>query len=519
MQFTIKNKIFIGLGISISIVVILSIFEFLNFSRIIHEIQQLEVSDGIKSKSLQIRRHEKNFFLFGYRESNKEMKILYNYLDEMDDIVNNNLPYDSSGYLHNLKNLIAHYRQKFNELLILISQIKKELDKNKIFKTKELILINSALLENPSAVIDFLKQSSTEDNKELIVLLKKLDNNIQELRKTGEEIVNISKKIDQISRDNIEKVMKRSYGMFFLFLTLFFLGGNGIFWIVGKNIIKRLNLVTSVVEKVGEGKFIQISNGSKKDEIDLLIRKINEMENKLMQRKIELEEKNKQLFQSKKLAAIGTLATGVAHELNNPLNNIYISVQILQKELKEPSAFVNEILNDVSHEIARVKRIIEDLLEFARGKEPVFKKVRIKDIILKASNSIIKQRNFKNIDLKEIPEEIVITADPDQLERVFFNLFDNAIDAMHEDGQIKLKILEKNDFVEISVSDTGIGIPADKLEKIFEPFFTTKNRGTGLGLAIVYNIIQKHNGKIFVESIEGKGTTFRILLPGTSYEL
>ncbi|MGC8796973.1 sensor histidine kinase, partial [Thermodesulfovibrio sp.] len=213
------------------------------------------------------------------------------------------------------------------------------------------------------------------------------------------------------------------------------------------------------------------------------------------------------------------LATGVAHELNNPLNNIYISVQILQKELKEPSVFVNEILNDVSHEIARVKRIIEDLLEFARGKEPVFKKVRIKDIILKASNSIIKQRNFKNIDLKEIPEEIVITADPDQLEIVFFNLFDNAIDAMHEDGQIKLKILEKNDFVEISVSDTGIGIPADKLEKIFEPFFTTKNRGTGLGLAIVYNIIQKHNGKIFVESIEGKGTTFRILLPGTSYEL
>ncbi|GAB5046177.1 ATP-binding protein [Thermodesulfovibrio sp. TK110] len=518
MQFSIKKKILIGLGISASIVVILSIFEFLNFSRIIHEIQQLELSDVIKSKSLQIRRHEKNFFLSDYKEADKEIEILKNYLDELDDIVNKNIPFDNSGYLHNLKNLINHYKQKFNELLILIGQIKQELDKNKIFKTKEFILINSAVVENPGAVVDFLKQSSKENNK-LIILLKNLDNNIKELRKTGEDIVNISRKIDQNSRDNIEMVIKRSYGMFFLFLTLFFLGGNGIFLIVGKNIIKRLKLVTSVVEKVGNGKFIQISNGSNKDEIDLLIRKINEMENKLMQRKIELDEKNKQLFQSKKLAAIGTLATGVAHELNNPLNNIYISVQILQKELKEPPPFINEILNDISHETARVKRIIEDLLEFARGKEPVFKKVRIKDIIFKASNSIIKQRNFKNIDLKEIPEEIVINADPDQLERVFLNLFENAIDAMPEDGEIKLKVLKKNDFVEISVSDTGTGIPADKLEKIFEPFFTTKNKGTGLGLAIVYNIIQKHNGKIFVESTEGKGTIFRILLPGASYEL
>jgi signal transduction histidine kinase len=115
--------------------------------------------------------------------------------------------------------------------------------------------------------------------------------------------------------------------------------------------------------------------------------------------------------------------------------------------------------------------------------------------------------------LKTYPEEIVIYADPEQIERVFLNLFSNAIDAIAEAGELIISAEEQYHSVRIVVSDTGRGMPKEMTEKIFEPFFTTKDKGTGLGLAIVFNIIQKHNGEIQVESEECRGTTFIITLP------
>ncbi|HMK49272.1 MAG TPA: ATP-binding protein, partial [Thermodesulfovibrionales bacterium] len=221
------------------------------------------------------------------------------------------------------------------------------------------------------------------------------------------------------------------------------------------------------------------------------------------------------LFQARKLAAIGTLASGVAHELNNPLNNIYLSTQVLVREMGDacPSN-MKGIVTDIRSQTLRVKSIVGDLLEFARGRDPQLRVVVLHDIIMKAyrftANSINMERIRFSLDSNS---DMLVLADPEQLERVFINLFANAVEAMEEGGDLSVRVTQEDNSVIIDISDSGKGIAGDALEKIFEPFYTTKDKGTGLGLAIVFNIINKHNGKIAIRSEEGKGTTFSITLP------
>jgi signal transduction histidine kinase len=163
----------------------------------------------------------------------------------------------------------------------------------------------------------------------------------------------------------------------------------------------------------------------------------------------------------------------------------------------------------------RVKKIVGDLLEFARGREPHMRPLELRRLIQGAyqhvGNSVDTGKIRFNMELH--PAEVVMEGDLEQLEQVFINLFANAIDAMSGEGDLRVLVDESAEEIVVRVSDTGKGMSAETLEKIFEPFYTTKDKGTGLGLAIVFNIVQKHNGKIEVESGVEKGTTFRIVLP------
>jgi signal transduction histidine kinase len=250
--------------------------------------------------------------------------------------------------------------------------------------------------------------------------------------------------------------------------------------------------------------------------VGVLIDKFNQMEDQLALREEELERKNRELMQTKKLAAIGTLASGVAHELNNPLNNIYLSAQVLAKEAGEGcSREVKEAVGDIVGQTERVKRIVSDLLEFARGRELQFREVELKGLITDAYRHLGSSRNLEKVrfSLGADSSQTVVLADQGQLEQVFANLFANAVDAMGGAGDLRVTMRSSAQSVTITVSDSGRGIPRESIEKIFEPFFTTKDKGTGLGLAIVYNIIKKHNGDITVGSEEGKGATFTVTLP------
>jgi signal transduction histidine kinase len=240
------------------------------------------------------------------------------------------------------------------------------------------------------------------------------------------------------------------------------------------------------------------------------------MEDQLEHRETELERKNKELMQTKKLAAIGTLASGVAHELNNPLNNIYLSAQVLAKEAGESCPVpIRDAVSDIVGQTARVKRIVGDLLEFARGREPQLREMELHGLITSSYKHLAVSQNVEKVRFSLAPcsEKLFIHADPAQMEQVFVNLFTNAVDAMSGNGDLTVTVTEEESSIRVKVADSGKGIARESLDKVFEPFFTTKDKGTGLGLAIVFNIIKKHNGEIRVESEEGKGTTFTITLP------
>jgi signal transduction histidine kinase len=500
------------------------VFEYINFVKVKSEILHLEITDTIRSKSLQLRRHEKNFFLFGPVKAPEEVAAVHTYLKELDGIADENLRREKNARLSYLKDRIRDYGETFRQIESSYKEVMRELETvaaSRLRSSGSLPLLELTILEQPLQGVEYLeKEVLVPSEHKLIADLRLLDSEIKALRKNGEDIINISKELDKIARDNAEGVIHISQIAFFIFFPLFLIVGIGTLLFITNNVAKRLKLLTGIVERTGEGDyrplFLPQRKQSGSDEVSVLIQKFNEMEGQLAQREDELKRKNQELLETKKLAAIGTLASGVAHELNNPLNNIYISAQILEKETEGGfSPIVKQIVDDIVGQTLRVKRIVSDLLEFARGKKPRLRKVDLNQLIVATYKLVSMSTDTSSINLtiEADPGGVVIDADPEQMERVFINLFTNAIDAMCGTGGLTVKIAKEQEATQIRVSDTGRGMPADAMEKVFEPFFTTKDEGTGLGLAIVFNVIKKHGGEIHAESEEGKGTTFSIALP------
>jgi signal transduction histidine kinase len=347
--------------------------------------------------------------------------------------------------------------------------------------------------------------------------LRDLDRELSGLRKTGEGIITTAKDLDKSAREKVEAGIRVSQAAIILIFPLFLVSGLAMLFIITRNVVNRLGLLIDVVEKTGQGSFGHVPVPAGKwgrDEVGVLIAKFDHMEDQLAEREEELEHKNRELLQSKKLAAIGTLAAGVAHELNNPLNNIYLSTQVLVREAGAACpAGMNEVVGDILGQTVRVKRIVGDLLEFARGRDPQVREVELKGLIRGVFNRLRATAEQVAFSLETDAEQVLIQADPDQLEQVFINLFTNAVEAMAGRGELNVHVLDSATHVRVRVTDTGKGVPGYSLDKIFEPFFTMKDKGTGLGLAIVFNIIKKHGGEITAESEEGKGTIFTITLP------
>ena len=231
-----------------------------------------------------------------------------------------------------------------------------------------------------------------------------------------------------------------------------------------------------------------------------------------------LEESQAQLLQAGKIASLGRLAAGVAHEINNPLAGILIYAELLQRQadtLGEGKEFVDEIIGQT----LRCQKIVSRLLEFSRQSLGERTLVDLNGVIGCVLDLILHQSLFHNIEVQQNldPELPHIVGDQGQLQQVLTNLLINAADAMAGQGRITISTrpVAGADAVILEFSDTGPGIPADILDKIFEPFFTTKpvGQGTGLGLSIVYSVIRRHGGKIDIDSRPGQGTTFRLTLP------
>uniref|UniRef100_A0A7C4EM55 histidine kinase n=1 Tax=Thermodesulfovibrio aggregans TaxID=86166 RepID=A0A7C4EM55_9BACT len=534
---SIRKKITFNFLLSVSIIIALAVFEYLNFLEIRNEIKNLEVVDTLRSKSLQLRRHEENFFLLSPSESGHELNEIHRYMDEITSIISTAQKQSHPAFfkyifskgkimadqeaLSRLRTSVDKYNELFqviektsNEVLGQLYNLRRHPDYERIS-----LLVEATFLEQPSVVAEFLRQKHiiSADHR-IFLMMKDLHSNIQMLRKYGDDIISISKKLDGLARQRAEKIILVSKIAILVFLPLFIITGLGLLFIVSGSVVNRLKLLIDFVEKTGRGNYspipVMTPEGSI-DEVSILIQKFNEMENQLAKREDELERKNRELIQSRKLAALGSLAAGVAHELNNPLNNIYISAQVLKREARNlPNPSIQEVIDDIMNQSLRVKHIVADLLEFARGREPVFRETDLREVVLGSYKFVSTTRNTKEINFSLEPDipSLMIKADPEQLERVFINLFNNAIDSMKGRGDLKVSAMKAGEALLIKVSDTGEGIPPELRDKIFEPFYSTKERGTGLGLAIVYNIIKKHGGDITVESEVGKGTTFTIKL-------
>ena len=228
----------------------------------------------------------------------------------------------------------------------------------------------------------------------------------------------------------------------------------------------------------------------------------------------ELEQAQTQLIRTEKLASIGQLAAGVAHEINNPLGTILIYSHLIQKSL-EPDDPKREDIALVISEANRAKDIVQGLLSFAREKKLRASEVNVNDILEEVLSLVVNQSLFHNIKIKKSfdqgPQTIV--ADETQLKQVFLNIILNAAQAMEGNGKLTISTIFDKKQIKIKIADTGPGIPPEVMGKLFSPFFTTKEKGTGLGLAISYGIIERHQGKIDVETDLGKGSTFVITLP------
>jgi two-component system NtrC family sensor kinase len=304
--------------------------------------------------------------------------------------------------------------------------------------------------------------------------------------------------------------------------------------IVANKISRPIRAMADAARKIAEGDYSQKVEVSSDDETGFLANNFNTMvselvrahqqlrewgetlERKVEQRTTELKAMQAHLIQSEKLAGVGKLAAGVAHEINNPLTCVLTNSSLILADLP-PDDPRREDLQAIVDETLRCRKIVKGLLDFARQTKPQKQKLSLNKVAEDVVTLVRNQASFQNITIQtELDSDIPsVLADADQMRQVVLNIILNAADAMPQGGQIRVRSLlePKSNRVMLRISDTGPGIPIEIQDKLFEPFFTTKKTGTGLGLAIAYGIMERHKGALKVESSLGQGTTIIVILP------
>lgn len=306
------------------------------------------------------------------------------------------------------------------------------------------------------------------------------------------------------------------------FLGIMFVGVIISIWIcylLTRSLMRPINALVHAARRLGAGDLKQrVVPEEDTEEIGLLGATFNMMASSIEERDEQLRERAQaEIQKSEKLAMIGRLSAGVAHEINNPLGGILLLSRLLLR--KAPAeGMERENLERITNDAERCQKIVRGLLDFARRREPEKKPLNLNDVIGRALSLLENQPIFHNVRImRNLQSDLPLAdADESQMTQVFVNLMINAAEAMGE-GTLTIATEHRDDAkcIEISFADTGDGISEENLARLFEPFFTTKEvgHGTGLGLSISHGIVETHGGNISVESRAGKGTTFRVSLP------
>lgn len=282
------------------------------------------------------------------------------------------------------------------------------------------------------------------------------------------------------------------------------------YWIT--NPISRITKAFETINLNEEFKPLEIKT---KDEINILANKFNEMAFRLQKAHSDLKKAQRKLIQTEKLASVGTLASGLTHEISSPLGGLKnCLIRIKRKPQKDE---INRYFGLMMNAIQKIEKVVVGLLNFSRKDDYHFSSFNLNEAIKRAFSLVDYKLEKCGVEVKKYLDEELkeCTGDKHQIEQVIVNLVLNAVDAMPQGGKLYISSYSHDSEVCVKIEDTGVGIPQENIDKIFDPFFTTKEpgKGTGLGLSVSYNIIKEHGGDISVESEENKGTKFSLAFP------
>jgi len=480
---SIRHKITLGYYLGLLFVLAFAILTYVNLQRIEKKVAFSEVVSDFFETTLEARRFEKNYFLF---ESDADYAENRRYVDEA--LV-----------------ILAKYQEGFED----ISPDVNAADISQNFRSY-------------ASLMDLAHEHiSRENDKGSRRYLLSKDILESQARKKGKEITGIAEQLSRQESINIRTLLGFSRKILWVSLAILFVVGVLIGHTLAIVVVRPMKLLERYTEQVSRGEYVRYEGGYQEKEVDSLLKAFNRMTT-------ELESRQRQLVRSEKLASLGTLLSGVAHELNNPLSNISSSAQILAEEVDDTDVeYKKELIGQIEEQSDKARDIVKSLLEFSRETE--FRKQRLQlRQLLRDTKLLLRGQLPTMVEVSlSVPEELEISADKQRIQQVFLNLLSNAIDAVPEHGgHVEVSARETEGSggkraVVIEVSDNGTGIEPDRLKKIFDPFFTTKDvgRGSGLGLFIVYDIIERHGGTVTAESKKGAGTTFHITLPQADEEV
>lgn len=452
---------FLIMGINIASLVMLA--------RIQGKLVFLEAAGSYSFVVQQTRRFEKNFFLYGtnladaQENADRARVILESNRDEMASVVG----------IEHFNTLVRHV-DRYEELLDRLAQLSREVER-----------------EDPQyGMIE------------------------EELREHGAEMIAVARQLVARERESVATMLlvSRRIAIFFLPVSLIVILYMANF--IARQMLRPLNRLLADTSRIADGDFVPIMPRRRyRDEFSELAMALNHMWYQLAHRQ-EL------LVQSHKLKAVGTLTAGVAHELNNPINNIMLTASVLREDYATlADADRLDMVDDLVEQAERARNIVRNLLDFAREGGMKTDLVQTRDVLeetLQLTSNQIKLAKVR-VERHLAPGLPPFRGNRQQISQVFLNLLLNAIDAMPAGGTLTVgtHLSDGRDHIAVEISDTGVGIPEHALGSIFDPFFTTKptGKGTGLGLSVSLGIVQRHGGDILVHSRPNEGTRFTVLLP------
>jgi signal transduction histidine kinase len=445
-----------------------------NFFIVYFEINQinqatmgLERFEDLYNSILEIRRYEKNFLLYKSR--------------------------------NNLNETIKYYEHA-RELYAGIQSGPETI------RSEAILFKLGAAFQDYSAVLEKEQETATD--------IMPTEAAQEKMRSVGKQMVDLSQALLAESRNSVS-ITARS-GMRWplmttgLILVLFIVSAI----LVNRKVVKPLVELERATKKIGRGEFGPIRHATRiESEVDRLVIAFNRMVE-------ELEARQEQIIHSRKIASLGTLVSGVAHELNNPINNIILTIDSLVGGRKIPEERRATLLQDILDQAIRASGIVKNLLDFSRSEASTVQDIELpqllQDTLKIAGNQIA--LNKINVHQNIANGLAKVRGNRQELQQVLLNLIINAVQAMPAGGDLTVTAnQDKDKWINITVQDTGIGIAEEHLPHIFDPFFTTKEvgQGTGLGLSVSYGIINKHGGRISVDSLKGKGCKFTVMIPTT----